>query len=324
MFNFYIQNIEVTEPLLLDLDQNSGMIQYTQQNQFEPEVFSYPDQYWQQQQHSQDLNNSSTVPNSYPQVPNNSSTVTKNQPMTKKKRGRPSLNKNAGDRETVSSQKNLIDQVPNSSQQVDQIGSRRRRGRSGSIKVRPAEISIIEDYHSNQDDQNRAGPHFSENDPTIVYQGHASNSHQQASTIKIKIPNYQQERVPSLPEKVPNFQERVPNLQDNVTGYKEVVTNKTLKRKSNASLDSFEDVSEDQRGQLSQNYGVQKDFGEMKKPRFSLPNDAGKEMNSSNRDSNVAILYEQLGKNSDLLKINKVHSAIIIIRLMLSLLLCIK
>jgi hypothetical protein len=26
-----------------------------------------------------------------------------------------------------------------------------------------------------------------------------------------------------------------------------------------------------------------------------LPNDAGKDMNSSNRDSNVAILYEQLG-----------------------------
>jgi hypothetical protein len=264
------------------------MLQYTQQNQFEPEQFSYPDQYWQQQQHSQDLNNSSTVPNSYSQVSNNSSTVTKNQPTTKKKRGRPSLNKNAGDRQTVSSHNNLIEPVPNSSQQVDEIGSRRRRGRSSSIKVRPAEISIIEDNHSNQDDQNRAGPHFSENDPTIVYQGHASNSHQQASTIKIKIPNYQQERVP-------NFQEKVPNLQDNVTGNKEVVTNKKLKRKSNASLDSFEDVSDDQRGQLSQNYGIQEDFGEMKKARFSLPNDAGKDMNSSNRDSNVAILYEQLG-----------------------------
>ncbi len=280
----------MTEPPLLDLDQNSGMLQFTLQNQFEPEIFSYPVQYWQQQQHSQDLNNLSAVPNSYSQVSNNSSTVTKNQPTTKKKRGRPSLNKNAGDRQTVSvsSHNNLIEQVPNSSQQVDQIGSRQRRGRSSSIKVRPAEISLIEDYHSNQDDQNRAGPHFSGNDPTIVYQGHASNSHQQAPTIKIKIPSYQQERVPNFPEKVPN-------LQDNVTGYKEVVTNKTLKRKSNASLDSFEDVSEDQRGQLSQNYGVQEDFGEMKKPRFSLPNDAGKEMNSSNRDSNVAILYEQLG-----------------------------
>jgi hypothetical protein len=192
----------------------------------------------------------------------------------KKKRGRPSL-KNPSQPKLPSTRKkykNVMEQVPNSSQQNicpepikieperSELKRRKRKDKSSVTSLQTA-VSTFDEIPQNQ----------------------VLNSEDKVSSFVGK--------VPSFVGKVPNIEERVSNVEDQVTRNKE--SSKTRKRKSNNSLDRLEPFSDFQTGQLTPNYGDEQIGFQIKKQKFSPTEE--RQANNLGRNIDVAILFEQLG-----------------------------
>jgi hypothetical protein len=220
----------------------------------------------------------------------------------KKKRGRPSL-KNPSQPKLPSTRKkskNVIEQVPNSSQQnicpepikIEPERSelkRRKRKNKSSVTSLQTVVSNFDEIPQNQVlNSEEKVPSFVGKVPSFV--GKVPSFVGKVPSFVGKVPSFVG-KVPSIEERVPSIEKRVPNVEDQVTRNKE--SRKTRKRKSNKSLDRLEPFSDCQTGQLTPNYGDEPIGFEIKKQKFSPTEE--RIADNLNQNIDVAILFEQLG-----------------------------